>query len=339
MITDTGDLGALEDDWRELAVAQANAFITPEWFVAWRDTLAERQLPFVLEVRHDSGQLAGVMPLAQDRAAIWPRATRFAGSSKGDRFGIAARKEDEVAVATAAIAAIEHMERAPALTILHRVDAAAGWPEAMAQAARKRLTLVEQSHSQLPYATVQGLEWAGYLATRSKKFRQRVPGGWSEPSIRTKSVMPYASQRMRARWRPTWTPCSVSMTYGGREAGPRFQIRRSETPPGLRGRRVGARVAALANPRPGRQPRRGVLRLADRLPLRPLPVRLRSGLGGPQGRDGPAERHRAKRNHRRRRGDRHGARRGALQVAFCNRRAKGADGDIHAGAPAPAGLR
>jgi CelD/BcsL family acetyltransferase involved in cellulose biosynthesis len=44
-------------------------------------------------------------------------------------------------------------------------------------AAGEELALIEQSHAELPHTSVKGLDWEGYLAERSVKFRQRVGRG------------------------------------------------------------------------------------------------------------------------------------------------------------------
>jgi CelD/BcsL family acetyltransferase involved in cellulose biosynthesis len=175
LITELDRIAPFEDDWRELAVRRGNAFVSPEWLRAWWSATADHLLRIVV-VRKDDGSFAGVMPLALDRPGS--RGTlRFAGAALGDRFGPVSEPGDEGAVAAEAIRAIEAGGDRPAMTILHRVDAADHWPAQMAAASGRRLATVEQSFAELPYVPAAGLDWEGYLATRSSKFRQRIGRG------------------------------------------------------------------------------------------------------------------------------------------------------------------
>lgn len=172
-----GAFAPIEEAWRALAVARANAFLTPEWARAWLlgDGAALDQEPLVVAVSREGGGLAGVLPLGLDLARR-PRAVRFAGWLYGDCFGVAAAAEDEDAVAAAAMRALERELGSPTL-ILHRVDSDATWPAAARAAAGRRMALVEQSPAELRYTRIAGLDWDGYVATRSKKFGQRIARG------------------------------------------------------------------------------------------------------------------------------------------------------------------
>jgi CelD/BcsL family acetyltransferase involved in cellulose biosynthesis len=174
VITDAAGVAGIAAEWRRLAELRGNAFLTPEWFGAWWAHAEDRHDPLVLAARRDGGELAGVIPLALDGTRR-PRAISFAASPLGDRFGIAARAEDEVEVAEAAMRALDG-HGAP-LIILHRIDLDSAWPEAMAAASGRRLAVVEQGRAELPHVSVAGLDWEGYVAGRSQKFRQRVARG------------------------------------------------------------------------------------------------------------------------------------------------------------------
>lgn len=175
LVTELDGVAEIEDEWRTLAILRGNAFLTPEWFRAWVAPQGG-QTPLAVVVRDSRGAVAGVLPLAAD-AARRPRAIRFAGSRYGDRFGIASRPEDESAVAATAIGALESGPGGGRVLVLNRIDANAQWPAALAAAAGRRLALVDQGGAELPHVSVADLDWDGYLAQRSRKFRQRIARG------------------------------------------------------------------------------------------------------------------------------------------------------------------
>ncbi len=174
LITDLEGVAEIEADWRRLAEARGNAFLTPDWYRAWAGD--PDQSPMIAVARRESGALAGVLPLVHQRGSR-PRSARFPGSSFGDRFGIAASREDEGAVAAAAVSSLQSAPGGAPMLVLHRVDADAEWPEAMAAASAPRLALIERGRAQLPHVIVRGLDWDDYLAQRSQKFRQRIGRG------------------------------------------------------------------------------------------------------------------------------------------------------------------
>lgn len=167
---------SVEEDWRRLAVAQGNAFLTPDWYRAWLSGAGEGQQPMIAVVRRDGGEVAGVMPFAFDGSAR-PRALRFGGSGFGDRFGVASEPGEEAAVAAAAMPALEESLPGSAMIVLHKIEVGSEWPEAMRSASSRRLAVIEQSTAEQPHVVVSGLDWEGYLAGRSRKFRQRIARG------------------------------------------------------------------------------------------------------------------------------------------------------------------
>lgn len=172
----THAIAPIEDAWRELAVARGNAFLTPEWARAWlQGDGGLDQDPLIVAVSRQDGPLIGVLPLGLDLARR-PKAVRFAGWQYGDQFGIAAAEDDEDAVAAAAMRALDRELGRPTL-ILHRIDAEAGWPAAARAATSRRMALIEQSPAELRFTRIAGLDWDGYVATRSKKFGQRIARG------------------------------------------------------------------------------------------------------------------------------------------------------------------
>jgi CelD/BcsL family acetyltransferase involved in cellulose biosynthesis len=128
----------------------------------------------VVAVHSEQGELAGVLPLCREPGSR-PPSIRFAGWRFGDHFGIVAAPGDAAMVAEAAMPALQ-AEVHRALVILHRVDRDGDWPERMAAAGRG-LRVVTGADDELPHVPVAGLDWEGYLAQRSVKFRQRVARG------------------------------------------------------------------------------------------------------------------------------------------------------------------
>jgi CelD/BcsL family acetyltransferase involved in cellulose biosynthesis len=173
LITDTAGFAPLEDEWRALAELRGNAFITPEWFRSWWEQRPESISPLVIAVRRDDRSLAGVMPLVLD-AQRRPRAIRFAGATWGDRFAPAAREDDEVAVAAAAMVALQRQGLDRYLLDLDHVDVERPWWGEMKRASGPRYVSIEQQRFEVPYIELDDLDWESYLATRSRNFRQQL---------------------------------------------------------------------------------------------------------------------------------------------------------------------
>ncbi|MBS1888308.1 MAG: GNAT family N-acetyltransferase [Actinobacteria bacterium] len=173
LITEVSGLAPVEERWRELAVRRSNAFVTPEWFHSWWDNQGqESSVPLVSVVRRGD-TIAGVMPLVLDRSSR-PWAIRFAGASIGDRFHPAATVAEEPAVAEATVEAIEATGYSRSMLLFERADSRADWWRAPQEADLSRRTLVEQQQTEVPYIDLRGLDWDGYMASRSQKFRKRV---------------------------------------------------------------------------------------------------------------------------------------------------------------------
>jgi len=162
-------LHEIEAQWRELAVARGNAFMTPEWFQVSQRHYGDEQAPSVAIVSDADGGLAGLLPLVATG-----RTARFAGSSLGDHFQPVAPGEREAAVATAAGLALRaEAGRSPAL-ILENVDAEAAWWTDLSRAAGcGEHPLVDRATS-LPSVHLAGRTWDEYLGSRSRNFRSQV---------------------------------------------------------------------------------------------------------------------------------------------------------------------
>ena len=153
----------MEDDWRRLAEARGNVFVTPEWYRAVLAATAET--PYAVVVRRGDS-LVGVLPLVSDGGTL-----RFAGALFADWLHPAARVEDDAETARAAGAALADRDDWSML-VIDNVDAAAFWPRALAA---RRLAAVGggAAPAPLPFATLPG-DWDAYLATRSRNLRSQL---------------------------------------------------------------------------------------------------------------------------------------------------------------------
>jgi CelD/BcsL family acetyltransferase involved in cellulose biosynthesis len=171
IVRDLGSLHELEDDWRDLAVARGNAFVTPEWFFAWWGFYGDAHEPLVAIGRDADGRLLGVLPLVVRMRP--PRTARFAGSALGDFFQPAAAAEDEDEV-TAAIAAMLSVASPCAALVLENVESGAIWWRAFAAESRGGYEPVFDRESVLPSIRLSDRTWEQYLASRSRNLRSQI---------------------------------------------------------------------------------------------------------------------------------------------------------------------
>src|SRR4051794_26836489 len=134
----------LLDEWRALAEAQGNAFITPEWYAAYARHYGAAAPPFVVRMRDEDGTLAGLLPLWRSG-----RSVGFAGANVGDRFAPVAAPGREAEVAAAAGRALAGRGREA--LVLHNVDADAPWVAALAAGLRGRVSATRLRREVLPY--------------------------------------------------------------------------------------------------------------------------------------------------------------------------------------------
>jgi CelD/BcsL family acetyltransferase involved in cellulose biosynthesis len=172
VITDPDRLGEIEADWRSFAERRGNAFLTPEWYLAWMRNYGAQAAPAVIAVRGAAGDVRGVMPLARDRSAR-PRSLRFGGSNLADHLHpVAASLEDE-AVAAAAGGRLGAELSGWSAIVLDNVDAGASWWRAMMSAAPLSLTATSYRQTTLPCIELPA-SWDAYLASRSRNFRSQL---------------------------------------------------------------------------------------------------------------------------------------------------------------------
>ena len=164
-----GDAG-LRAGWRDLAERRGNPFITPEWFDAWQAVSGAGSVPRVVAV-HRGDELVGVMPMTLERDRSGRR-LRFAGCALGDCFHPVSREEDEEHVAAAAGIALRGRDWGS--IELRNGLASSAWRERLIESAGADGASYAMRSQVLPFADFGGLDWDGFLASRSRNFRKGV---------------------------------------------------------------------------------------------------------------------------------------------------------------------
>ena len=166
------ELARIAEPWRELAESRGNAFVTPEWFMAWRRHYGSGAVPVVAAVRDRAGELVGVVPLQLSRRG-GVRLLRFGGSNLGDNFHAAAREEDEALVWQAAGGELSQRRDWGAI-LLERIPVEAEWIDSVAGAGRRALSVIELKQDRMPAIELGGATWEEYLGGRSRKLRSQI---------------------------------------------------------------------------------------------------------------------------------------------------------------------
>jgi CelD/BcsL family acetyltransferase involved in cellulose biosynthesis len=173
LVDDPDRIAGLVPAWRRLAELRGNAFLTPEWFTCAVRMGGPRWRPAVVVVSDPADQsIVGVLPFSE--SGRWPRREAvLAGPVGTDLVHPAARREQEAAVAAVGISALLAARRGYVLR-LGNVDAAAGWWRPVGAKRSPRLVPVTSPGGPLPYIDLAGLDWDGYLRTRSRGLRNEI---------------------------------------------------------------------------------------------------------------------------------------------------------------------
>ncbi len=174
VIDNQNALGPVLEAWRRLAAARGNAFVTPEWYLASLNTLHRDAVPVVVVTRGSDGEVNGLLPLVDRSSSRGCRLISFAGTRFGDIFHPVAEEGDDEEVAVAAAPVLARHVDARSQLELGRVEAKAHWWRQLARAWPGRMTAVPQPEEPLPHIALEGLDWQGYLATRSGQLRNQV---------------------------------------------------------------------------------------------------------------------------------------------------------------------
>lgn len=169
LLTDLEAWAAIEPAWQRLAMSRGNLFIGPDWAHAATSELIVAGV--CVAVARDERGTVGVMPLA---GRIGRRGRlRFMGSEVGDRFEPACDPACEAEFCQSVAAALEEQSPGTMLVFDH-VEADAFWWRHFETRGKHGLSAISQRESSELYIDLNGLDWAGYLATRSKSFRKRI---------------------------------------------------------------------------------------------------------------------------------------------------------------------
>lgn len=163
-------LGQVVEPWRRLAASRGSAFVTPEWYLAALRTLQRGGEPAVAVVR-EAGEVRGLLPLIRARGSS---AASFPGTRFGDLFHPVTAAGDDELIATAAAPALAQLLGTRPVLELGRVDAGARWWRELARAWPAPMSPVPDPAEALPYIELGGSSWEGYLAGRSRRFRNQV---------------------------------------------------------------------------------------------------------------------------------------------------------------------
>jgi len=160
------DLDAARAGWSELAVAAGDPFATWEWSHAWWEVYGGGRELAVRQVVGPGGRLLAVLPLYRARRGP-VTLLRFLGSGPADQQGPVAAPADH-GPAGAALRAFAAGLGPRELLLAERLPRETGWPGALGGRA-----LREES---TPLIDAGGLDWEGWLATKSANFRSQVRG-------------------------------------------------------------------------------------------------------------------------------------------------------------------
>jgi CelD/BcsL family acetyltransferase involved in cellulose biosynthesis len=163
--TNLEELAPRFDEWRKLAVGVGSMFVTPEWTTAWFETYSEDFEPSIRSVTHN-GRLVALMPLMKGSDG----GLRFVGDGVGDIFAPLVAPD---APAGALDALVGTLRTHPGkLLILTNVERGAAWRRTLKQ--DLGFAGLADRETVLPYLALDGLDWPGFLATRSANLRSQL---------------------------------------------------------------------------------------------------------------------------------------------------------------------
>ena len=173
LIATAAGLGPIADDWRRLAEAEGNPYLTPEWHAT---ALAAGGGPVVIAVRSAAGELEGVLPLVR-RARGPLRALGFPADDLGDTYAmLTAAGADREAVARLAGAALRASGLRWDTITLAYVDPGAAWLRGFT-AGLGGVSVLTRSTVVRPYVDLSSGDWTAFLAglkrTDRKETRRR----------------------------------------------------------------------------------------------------------------------------------------------------------------------
>jgi CelD/BcsL family acetyltransferase involved in cellulose biosynthesis len=173
VVTDAAALEGAVDEWRELAAARSNPFVTPEWFFCWLRQDREASKPFVPVVRKPDGTLLGLMPLVISSDSRYST-LRFAGAELGDRFEPAASQDGEEALAIAIARCLKQRRDEWSIFVADYAAEDAQWVQTLGHS--PGLASIRYHGRPTVYRSISlsGHTWETYLSTMSRNLRGQV---------------------------------------------------------------------------------------------------------------------------------------------------------------------
>jgi CelD/BcsL family acetyltransferase involved in cellulose biosynthesis len=163
ILTQRSELAGIADEWRGLAVAARNPFVTPEWYFSYLDNAPEAQ-PFAVVVQ-EHGALRLILTLVREGSVL-----RFAGGGLGDCFQPLLAAGAPPGCLDLALATLSSAESQWRLARFDRVEPEDS-DDLAAALRRAGANLATTERATLPAADLAGLTWDRYLAERSHNFR------------------------------------------------------------------------------------------------------------------------------------------------------------------------
>ena len=173
VVTDAAALEAAVDEWRELAVARANPFVTPEWFFTALRQGGQTSKPFVPLVRRADGELLGLIPLlvADDR----PYPTlRFAGADLGDRFEPVVSEDGEDELGRAVARCLKERSEQWGMLVADYAAEGAQWVQALNDSSGLVSIRYHARPSIYRSIPLQGHTWESFLSSISRNLRGQI---------------------------------------------------------------------------------------------------------------------------------------------------------------------
>jgi CelD/BcsL family acetyltransferase involved in cellulose biosynthesis len=160
--------------WDALAAAAGLPFCAPAWMLAWwqEGRSGDARLRVVLVLDAD-GQLVGVGPFFA-QVALRLAEYRLLGAGFCHRIGPLAQRGREREVAAAIAAGLASAAPAPDSVVFEGIDAAAPWPELIAEAWAGRRPRVRTDVTMDAPSIALDADYEAWMARRERKFRKEA---------------------------------------------------------------------------------------------------------------------------------------------------------------------
>ncbi len=158
-----GDIGGLRDSWTALAEHSGNLFSTWEWADIWWRHYGAGKTQISMDCRDADGRLMAILPLCIDRERP-VRVARFIGHGAADELGPVCAREHAARALSALDGAPRRVRARWQVLLAERLPGTLGRP----------FPGVRLRWDPCPEVDLLGLDWEGYLDTRSSNFRSQV---------------------------------------------------------------------------------------------------------------------------------------------------------------------